>query len=174
MNWPAPQTLEAERFFLDPLSVEHAHPMVKVLADPGLYEFTGDEPSTYRELLRRYSAQCAGQSKDGSQWWLNWVIRSKSTGSLIGFIQATVEGEPLKLSADIAWVVTPESQGKGVATEAAGAMVSWLQMQGVAPIVAFVHPEHHASMAVAKKLGLSPRSTVVDGEVRWELAPRTR
>lgn len=174
MNWPPPQTLETERFFLEPLTVEHAHPMVKVLADRGLYEFTGDEPPTYRELLRRYTAQCAGQSKDGSQWWLNWVIRSKSTGGLAGFVQATVEGEDLNLSADIAWVVATEFQGKGVATEAAREMMNWLREHNIYSFLAFVHPEHQASMAVAKKLGLSPTTTVEDGEVRWELTPMTR
>ena len=168
MNWPTPQTLETERFYLEPLSVDHAAKMVKVLADPVLYEFTGDEPPTYSELQRRYTAQCAGGSKDGSQWWLNWVIKHKSAGSLIGFVQATVEAVQGNLTADIAWVVSSAFQGQGVATEAARAMVDWLQPHGVVSIVAFVHPEHHASMSVAKKLGLAATAVVEDGEVRWE------
>lgn len=168
MNWPIPQVLETERLILEPLSVDHTTPMVKVLADPVLYEFTGDEPPTYGELERRYTAQCGGESKDASQWWLNWVIRQKSTGSLIGFVQATVERDIGNLVADIAWVVAPRSQGEGVATEAAQAMVNWLRLHRVKSIVAFVHPEHRASMSVAKKLGLAPTTAIEDGEIRWE------
>ncbi len=174
MSWPTPQMLETERFYLEPLSVDHAAKMVKVLADTVLYEFTGDKPPTYSELQRRYTVQCAGESKDGSQWWLNWVIKHKSTGSLTGFVQATVEDEKGNLTADIAWVVSPIFQGKGVATEAARAMVSWLRLHDVVSIIAFVHPEHHASISVAKKLGLLPTTTIEDGEVRWERFARTR
>jgi hypothetical protein len=32
---------------------------------------------------------------------------------------------------------------------------------------AHIHPDHVASIGVARTLGLSPTSTVVDGEVRW-------
>ena len=74
-----------------------------------------------------------------------------------------------KLSADIAWVVAPEAQGRGVATEATRAMIQWLQERGVRSFGAFVHPQHRASMAVAKNQGLAPTSTIEDGETRWEL-----
>ena len=174
MNWPTPQTLETERFILEPLRVDHCVPMVQVLADPSLYEFTGDEPPTHSELRRRYTAQCAGESKDGAQWWLNWVIKQKDTGTLIGFVQATVESEQGALAADIAWVVGSTFQGKGVATEAARAMSQWLELHGVVSIVAFIHPEHRASESVAKKLGLSPTATIEDGEVRWESGSKMR
>lgn len=120
-------------------------------------------------LVRRYTAQSVGESHDGSQWWLNWVIRDKASGALVGFVQATVEDEAGKLSADIAWVVAPRAQENGVATEATRTMIQWLRERGVDSLVAFVHPQHQASMAVAKHQGLSPTSTIQDGEIRWEL-----
>jgi len=167
--WPAPEQVDAERFLLEPLSIDHAPEMVTVLADPSLYEFTGGEPPTLEGLVRRYVAQSVGRSNDGSEWWLNWVIREKGSGALVGFVQATVEGEMGKLSADIAWVVAPDAQGRGVATEATRAMIQWLQERGVRSFGAFVHPQHRASMAVAKNQGLAPTSTIEDGEIRWEL-----
>ncbi|WP_196827756.1 GNAT family N-acetyltransferase [Frigoribacterium sp. CG_9.8] len=167
--WPAPEQVETERFLLEPLSVGHAAEMAEVLADPLLYEFTGGEPPTHESLVRRYAAQTVGESLDGSQWWLNWVIRRKDSGVLIGFVQATVAGEPGALGADIAWVVAPKAQGNGVATEATYAMIQWLRERGVATLDAIIHPQHHASMAVAKNQGLEPTSTIENGEIRWEL-----
>jgi len=38
----------------------------------------------------------------------------------------------------------------------------------VSSFVAYVHPEHHASMGVARKQGLHPTPVVEDGEIRWE------
>ena len=47
-------------------------------------------------------------------------------------------------------------------------MVTWLREQGVSEVLAYVHPEHHASAAVARAIGLTPTETIVDGEVRWQ------
>jgi len=46
-------------------------------------------------------------------------------------------------------------------------MVGWLRNCGVDRLVAHVHPEHRASIGVARALGLTPTATVVDGEIRW-------
>jgi RimJ/RimL family protein N-acetyltransferase len=174
MTWPACEQVATGRFFLEPLSAIHAAEMVGVLADQSLYGFTGGEPPTGDELERRYAAQCVGQSSDGSQWWLNWVIRSKSSGLAIGFVQATVHRESADLRADISWVVAPEVQGKGAATEAACAMIGWLRLHGVSKFAAFIHPKHGASMTVAKRLAFAPTSTIENGEVRWESGAGSR
>jgi RimJ/RimL family protein N-acetyltransferase len=63
-------------------------------------------------------------------------------------------------------VATPQ-QRRGYAREAAGAMVTWLRDCGVDRFVAHVHPEHRASIGVARALGLTPTATIVDGEIRW-------
>lgn len=168
MVWPSTERIESEGFFLDPLSVDRAAEMVTVLAAPSLYQFMGGVPPTFEELQRRYAAQCAGQSKDGSQWWLNWVLRPKRSGQLIGFVQATAHRDAEGFSADISWVVAPESQGRGAAIEAARAMVGWLQQHEVTRFTAFIHPQHHASIAVVTKLGLMPTDRIKDGEIGWE------
>jgi len=46
--------------------------------------------------------------------------------------------------------------------------VTWLRHQGVQTLIAHVHPQHEASKAVARAVGLAPTETLVDGEVRWE------
>ncbi|RIJ55314.1 GNAT family N-acetyltransferase, partial [Clavibacter phaseoli] len=55
------------------------------------------------------------------------------------------------------------------AAECAAAMVAWLREDGVGVVRAAIHPDHAASEAVARRLGLAPTDERVDGEVRWEL-----
>ena len=69
--------------------------------------------------------------------------------------------------AELAWTVATPHQHRGYAREAAAAMVGWLRHCGVDRFVAHVHPEHPASIGVARALGLTPTATVVDGEIRW-------
>jgi len=59
------------------------------------------------------------------------------------------------------------SQGRD--PEASRAMIRWLRSQGVSSFAAFIHPEHHASMTLAKNPGFAPTNTIEDGEIRWEL-----
>lgn len=190
MEWARAQPIRTERLELEPLSVDHADAMVDVLASPSLHTFIGGEPPSHAELEARYRRQSVGASPDGSQGWLNWVVREQS-GPSVGTVQATVratvrtvpdEGSPDDelpggLQADVAWVIGSAAQGHGYATEAAAAMVEWLVSGegrpvdaagiGITRVVASIHPDHVASAAVAAHLGLAPTPELEDGEVRW-------
>jgi RimJ/RimL family protein N-acetyltransferase len=87
-------------------------------------------------------------------------------------VQATVAADGLL--ADVAWEVGVPWQGRGIASEGAGALVGWLVERGVADIRACIHPQHEASAAVAARAGLAATSDVVDGEVVWSLTPPPR
>ena len=67
MNWPAPEPLTAARLMLEPLSIMHATSMVDVLAESSLYDFTGGEKPSLKQLENRYAAQVVGHSENGSQ-----------------------------------------------------------------------------------------------------------
>lgn len=69
--------------------------------------------------------------------------------------------------ADVAWVIAAPDQRRGYAREAAAAMVGRLRRHGARVVNAYVRPQHEASMAVARSLGLHRTETMVDGEVRW-------
>jgi RimJ/RimL family protein N-acetyltransferase len=159
------EPIETARLRLEPLSVAAAEEMAAVLADPGLYRFTGGTPPTADDLRLRYTAQVEGRSPDGAQGWLNWIVRDRTTGEALGYVQATVEDG----SADLAWVIGTAAQGRGTATEAAAAVLGRLREQGTSTFTAHVHPDHRASARVAEKLGLAPTDVVVDGEIRWTL-----
>jgi RimJ/RimL family protein N-acetyltransferase len=158
------EPIETGRLLLEPLLAEHAAEMVRVLADPELYVFTGGEPPSAAELGERYGRQAQGRSADGRRLWLNWIVREREGGAAVGYVQATVE--PESGAAEVAWVVGTRFQGRGFAREAAGAMVAWLRERG-GVVTAYVHPDHAASQSVARAVGLEPTAVVRDGEVRW-------
>ena len=161
------QPVSTSRLTLVPLAAGHADEMAAVLADPELYTFTGGSPPTRQELRARYERWIAG-SPDSAVSWCNWVIQLRSPPCLAGTVQATIStgGDP---AAEVAWVVGTPWQGRGIATEAARALVAWLGRQPVRTVIAHIHPGHRASAAVAAAAGLTPTSHVQDGEIRWLL-----
>jgi len=159
------------RLDLEPLRVEHAREMAPLLEDPALHTFIGGEPATLTQLQQRYQRQLIGRSPDGSQLWMNWVLRRRVDGRAVGTVQATVSKDQTSrvgLIAEVAWVVATRYQGQGYAREAAQVMVTWLREQGVTTVRANIHPGHTASQMVARAVGLTETATVVDGETRWE------
>ncbi|MCY7280315.1 MAG: GNAT family N-acetyltransferase [Sphingomonas bacterium] len=169
MSWPTADPLDTDRFVLEPLSVEHTSEMVAVLAPSELYTFIGGEPLTESALRRRYTRQSVGHSPDDDAGWLNWIIRTKATHDVVGYVQATLTGDGETLTADMAWLVTPSAQRSGAATESAAAALAWLREQQVHVARALIHPEHYASARVARRLGLEPTTAIVEGESVWEL-----
>ena len=160
------ETIETTRLVLEPLRIEHAEPMALVLADPRLHAFIGGVPDTAPQLRSRYARMLAGPS-DPAESWCNWVIRFRENGELTGTVQATVGPDADGLRAEIAWVIGTPWQRRGIATEAARALVDWLARQPVHAVIAHIHPDHHASAAVASAAGLTPTTELHDGEVRW-------
>jgi RimJ/RimL family protein N-acetyltransferase len=153
------------RIRLVPLTVADAGEMVHVLSGEELYAFTGGSPPALDELRARYARQAAGRSPEGREEWRNWVIRREPGGQAVGYVQATITDEGAQ--AEIAWVVGLDWQGRGYATEAAQALVAWLDSRGVGSVRAHIHPEHAASAAVARRAGLLPTGRFHDGEQLW-------
>lgn len=157
---------------LVPLAVADAEEMVAVLSGAALYAFTGGSPPTLSELRARYARLATGRSPDGRQEWRNWIIRRKPGGTAVGYVQATIEDEDRR--AEIAWVVGLDWQRQGYAAEAAQALAGWLASHGVTTVQAHIHPDHAASAAVARRVGLLPTGRFHDGEQLWRSAPPDR
>jgi len=164
--FPPAASLRGERFTLDPLSVQAAVEMVDVLAAPDLYEHTGGSPPSLSELTRRYERQVAGP-RTTDEAWRNWIIRAD--GRALGYVQATIRRSGSEIAADIAWVVRPEEQGRGVATEAASEVVQHLLAHGVGQIRATIADANAASTAVARRLGMQRTMVEQDSERVWLL-----
>jgi len=143
------------RLILRPLRVEDADTMTVVLSSPDLYRFTGGEPPDITTLTARYKMRMEG-SLDEDEEWMNWIIVLDETGEAIGFLQATIDVGLDIPEAELAWLVQPEFQRRGFATEAAFGLASWLDEHRPAVLCAKIHPQHVASQLVATALGLHP------------------
>ena len=160
--------MNTARLRLEPLRVEHAEEAFAVFDDVRLHTWTGGSPYPPAQLLDRYRRLVIGRSPDGTQGWLNWMLRRTSDGCLVGTVQATLERPgPERLEAEVAWVIGHAYQGNGYGREGASAMAQWLRTHDVTTLRAHIHPSHTASASIARALGLSPTPTVVDGETRW-------
>ena len=157
--------LSSARLRLVPVTVADAGEMVRVLSGAALYAFTGGSPPGLDELRARYARQAAGRSPGGQEEWHNWILRREPGGEAIGYVQATIVEDGRR--AEIAWVVGLDWQGRGYATEAARALVTWLDARGTTVIQAHIHPGHAASAAVAWRAGLRPAGTFQAGEQLW-------
>ena len=160
--------IRSARLELTPLSVTDADEMVLVLGHSSLYEFTGGEPPTLDQLVRRYTAQVAGPPAGSIEEWHNWIVRPLPERRAVGYVQATLSNGATR--AEIAWVIGAGFQGNGYAAESSSAMVAALAEAGVSEIVAHIHPDHGASNVVAVRVGLRPTEHMLDGEREWRLA----
>ena len=119
---PTPCEIVTSRLTLTPLVEEDAEAMVDVLGDERMYQFTGGRAPTLDELRSRYRRLAVGRSADESELWFNWIVRIG--GSAVGAMQVTLATD--STSADVAWEVGVPWQGRGIAAEAATAVVDWL------------------------------------------------
>jgi RimJ/RimL family protein N-acetyltransferase len=117
------KALAAGQLALEPLSQAHAEAMFAVLADPAIYRYLdyGPPPSVDR-LRSDYARLEARRSPDGSQQWLNWVIRPQHAPP-IGYVQATVAADR---SAFVAYVLSRRYWGHGHARVAVATMLEHL------------------------------------------------
>jgi RimJ/RimL family protein N-acetyltransferase len=162
--------IATSRLVLRPLRVDDAEEMAVVLGDPALHEFTGGEPASLVELRTRYAIWVDG-SGSPDELWFNWVARRRADEIAVGTVQATVMQPQHDAMAMVAWTIGVPWQRQGYAVEAAIGLVEWLIDHGIHTVVANVHPDHHASAAVAARAGLRRTSEMSDGEVVWRRGP---
>ncbi|MEU4640668.1 GNAT family N-acetyltransferase [Micromonospora sp. NPDC023814] len=88
-----------------------------------------------------------------------WAIEVRDTGVVAGTVllkplpgrDETVPTEDI----EVGWHLHPDSQGRGYATEAARAVVARELAAGTQEVYAVVAPGNEASMAVARRLGMT-------------------
>jgi RimJ/RimL family protein N-acetyltransferase len=146
------EAIETARLVLEPLQVAHAREMFEILADPAIYRYLDQPPSPSLEDLRRvYARWEARRSPDGTELWLNWVIRPRDGPFPLGYVQATVISPR---TAWVAYVLASKHWGHGYAAEAVAAMLAELASTfGVKRHLASVEAENGRSIRLLERLG---------------------
>jgi ribosomal-protein-alanine N-acetyltransferase len=142
--------LMTERLRLEPLVVAHAPFLFEPLRDERLYRYEAFEPPTsVAELEARYAMLETRRSPDGSEGWLNWVVRLHD-GTFVGRVQATVRADHTIIGYDIFVPYWRNGYGK----ESCAAMLAFLEREcAITVFRAFVDIENVASIALLESLG---------------------
>ncbi len=115
----------------------------------------GGQPSTPEESWARLLRNAGHWALTGYGFW---VARERGTGRFmgeIGFKQFRRDLDPaLEMLPEIGWVLAPWAWGRGLATEAARAVLGWADTVPCWPqTLCMIDPDNHASRRVAAKVG---------------------
>ena len=117
--------LQASGITLEPQTAEHAEEMFALLRDPAIYEFENSPPPSVAWLCNRYRQLESRRSPDGSEHWLNWIIRL-SDNQVAGYVQASAKADG---HCHIAYVLGSAYWGRSIARRSVEAMIAELQTQ---------------------------------------------
>lgn len=158
------RSLDTPRLRLEPQVAAHAAEMFAVLSDPAIYEFENQPPESAEALQSRYRKLESRASADGSQRWLNWIVRLRHDGAAIGYVQATVLGNGQAL---IAYEFGSRWWGRGYAHEATRAALGELRERfGVTAVGAVFKRANHRSRRLLERLGMqAPEPGMFPGQL---------
>ncbi len=147
------RTLRTHRCTLEPQVEAHAPAMFKVLSDPAIYEFEGEPPPSVERLAAGYRRRESRLSPDGSEQWLNWVVRLPSD-DLAGYVQATVLASGVSY---VAYEFASKHWRQGIGSAAVAAMLEELaQAYGVHTFVAVLKSANFRSIGLLRHLRFVP------------------
>ena len=153
---------------LEPQVAAHAAEMFPLLQDPRIYEYENEPPESEEWLRERFARLETRSSRDGTEHWLNWVVRI-ATGEAIGYVQATVEPGGRSF---VAYVLASRWWGQGLASEAVRAMMDELRdAYGARHFVAVFKRRNARSRRLLAGLGFAPAALadIEDDEEAMEL-----
>jgi RimJ/RimL family protein N-acetyltransferase len=147
--------VETERLKLRGHCVADFAASIAMWADPAVTCYIGGKPLTEEETWSRLLRYIGHWALLGFGYW---VVEEKTTGSFIGelgFADYKRDMEPsLKGTPEIGWIFASHFHGKGYATEAVRAAVTWGDEHFErAQTACIIDPENLASIHVAEKCG---------------------
>ena len=148
-------SLESERLNFSGHGVDDFADSAAMWADPLVTRYIGRTPLGEEDAWARL-LRYAGH------WWLlgfgYWVVREKASGRFVGefgFADFKRELVPsIKGLPEMGWVLASWAHGRGFATEAVRAALTWAATHFASPrTVCIIHPDNAASLRVAQKCG---------------------
>jgi RimJ/RimL family protein N-acetyltransferase len=164
MSLPAYAAFETPRLSLRPHELADFDALAARWADPVVVRYLGNRPSTREQSWTRLLRYRGHWELCGFGFW---SVRERASGACIGEVGIADFkrdlDEPIGIEAG--WVLAPEAQGKGYATEAVRAALAWGKTHAIGREVwALVDHDNAASLAVARKCGFAEvRRTTYQG-----------
>lgn len=136
----------------------------EIWTDDAVVRFIGGQPRS-RDMSWKVFLQIAGH------WQVTgfgqWAIEAHDTRGMVGqtgfFFGAKGLGQDFDSVPEAGWVLAPEVQGRGIASEAVGAAHDWFDRVVTGPLVCMIDPDHQMSLRLAESLGYVPLRTAKYG-----------
>jgi RimJ/RimL family protein N-acetyltransferase len=148
-------TLETERMTLRAFREDDVAAMFELLQDPDVVRYVGDRRvPTLQETWRSVAGWLGHWVLRG---YGQWAIEERSSGDLIG--RAGIINPAEWPGAEVGYLLGRAWWGHGYATEAATAAMGWgFEEIGFDDLLSLIDPDNRPSIAVATRLGESPRA----------------
>ena len=146
--------------------------LVPATLDEVRAQIGGMDPEQKTALSAEWLARLQSATDADAVWILGFTLVHRTSGVVVG--QCAFKGPPsADMAVEIAYMVAPEHQGKGYATEAATALTGFALGSGQVRVVrAHTLRENNASTRVLNKCGFRHLGEVIDPEDgpvwRWE------
>jgi RimJ/RimL family protein N-acetyltransferase len=166
---PAVPVLHTPRLLLRGHRVDDLDDSVAMWSDPDVVRYIGGKPFTREEVWQRFLRYVGHWTVLGFGYW---VVTERTTGRFVGEAGAGDAGRELEPAwgpvMEIGWALSSWAHGKGMATEAVGAVLAWVDAErakgeaGVGAgrkVVCMIEPGHAVSRRVAEKHGFQLYAT---------------
>lgn len=144
--------LDTERLLLRPRTMADFAACLAMDREPGITRFVQgpwDDPERHAAFLRNRIAASFG---DGLGYWS--IFPRTHPDRFSGWI-LLIPADGVGPEIEIGWRLNRSAQGRGYATEAARAVLEHaFETAGLDRVVADIHPDNHASIRVARKIGM--------------------
>lgn len=175
---PTAPTLTTDRLLLRGHQAADLGDCVTLWQDPEVIRHTSGQPIARQDVWTRLLRHPGHWALFGFGYWLAF---ERVSGRFVGelglarferdFLQPYPE---LGALPEAGWVMLPWAHGRGFASEAMTAILTWQDRQGLSPRnFCIIHPENAPSLRLAGKLGFRPYREVTHGGVEWRVLLRT-
>jgi RimJ/RimL family protein N-acetyltransferase len=160
-------TLITPRLRLRPLRRTDFRILQSLYGDPELMHFITGRPRTPWQTRARLKKDLSHHRTHGFGLCLGEL---KADDHIVGRFGLVPRESAGGMEGELAWMVTEQYRGRGLATEAGSALIRFgLRELGLSRVFAVTHPQNTASLGVMERLGM----TLVAGrpeELEYEVA----
>lgn len=152
--WETFPTLETERLVLRQIVPADAEDIFKIFSDPATMQYWSCRPYRSLDQASRLVESMARQVREGAG--IHWAITLRGEGRLLGKCGYN-EWRKVHRRGDISYIVAREQWGKGLVSEALGALLDYgFDRMNLHSIEAGVTPGNDASTRMLTRLGFQP------------------
>ena len=159
-NWP----IETDRLTLRPFVEEDFDAIHAMRSDAEVARYLYGETLSQSEARSLLAQKIAAPAWACEGDWLSVAAVERASGSTVGDVSLRWISERDR-TAEIGFVFDPRHQGKGLATEAARALVDWaFTSAGFHRVIGRTEARNSASTRVLEKLGMRLEAHLVENE----------